>query len=562
VSAEPASFNRKLKYWPLIFLLLVAILLYRHFLDFSFLPYDDNLNITENNYLLASEWLYFWRNTYVDLYIPVTYTIWTWAYSLTGLDSTVFHLLNVVNHLANALLIYSIFRKLNFSKAAALCGSLLFMIHPLQVEPVAWITGLKDTLSFFFVLLSVWVWLSSQTKRYLALVLFFLALFAKPSAVTLPVFFAALAFITSPVEGFFNKLKVFVKNEKWLLLAIAGTLPVIYFSQKHQQAEVNLDAVVSFGERLVIVFDALGFYIRKILIPSGLYSDYARTPRLILQNADYVLNISVALGVAAGLFGITKGRLHNLFRKENYLFWFFFLFAVFLYLPVSGIVSFGYQSHSTTADRYMYPVMFSVCGLLSFCYDCFIYKNKIFKAVLAGYFLLLTAASYLQSLNWKDTGTYYEFAYKGAPQVYKYVNNLGVKYQKEGQIEKSDEFFHKAMELDPQRLPPVSGIVLNLYNQHKFDEMEQFGKKYLSSEKLKKMNPSVESLVLIYRSYALERLERKQPEKALPILCLADPLVTKPNPEFEKILTDTKNAVPKAEQYCPHSLEQLDRELF
>ncbi len=552
------------KVWPFLVLIIIGSILYGHYLNFALLPYDDNYNIYENKHLLSGDWLYFWKNSYVNLYIPVPYTLWTWTYQLAGASSTAFHSLNVFFHLINGVLIYLILSKFSFSRPAALVGSLFFLVHPLQVEAVAWATSFRDTLAFFFVLLSVGLSIFYPQKKVATVFFFFLALLSKPSAVAVPVLLAFIIFIRTGSTGLGAKLKSIIKSNLPLVAAFAGILPVIFISKRDQAAEIQLDSVVTFGQRIIIVLDAVGFYLQKILLPLHLYSDYGRSPRWIIENADWYLNVSVAIIFFGLLFYFIKTKRPDATKNDGFLFWFFLAFAVTLYLPVSGVVSFGYQSHSTTADRYMYPVLFSMAALVAWGYEQFDKQNKkaILKVMASLYLIILTVTGYTQSLNWKDTASFYKFSYEGTPHSYKIVQNVAVAYQKEGSFDKSMEFFYKANQLDPQKLPPIAGIVSNLYNQKRFSELDEFGKKFLSLEKLKQMSPSADSSVVIYQAYAMAHLERGNPKKALPILCVADEVVTKPNVSFKNLLESTRGQVDAKDQYCPPSLLQADKELF
>src|SRR5262249_44089281 len=135
-----------------------------------------------------------------QMYIPVVYTAWwTLAHvpASAGLNPVAFHAANLVVHLLSAIVVYEILLLLIGSRYAACAGALIFAVHPLQTEAVAWATGMKDCLSGLLALGAIWQYLvarrSNSIGRYvLASAIFVLALLAKPSTVAVPVICAVL----------------------------------------------------------------------------------------------------------------------------------------------------------------------------------------------------------------------------------------------------------------------------------------------------------------------------------------------------------------------------------
>src|SRR5215831_3407412 len=218
-------------------LILTPLVVFWQVHSHEFVLWDDPENISENPYLQAltlDHLLVLWRAPYQDLYIPLTYTLWsltaavsrgTMAHPVAPLNPHLFHSLNLLLHLASGLVVWRIVRLLlnrtiyagprtatrpNPTRVAwAACGgALLFAIHPLQVEAVAWVTGLKDVLCGFLSFVAIWQYLQfarahaeavssgkptrAKTRRslrhyWLATGVFVLALFAKPAAAVVPV---------------------------------------------------------------------------------------------------------------------------------------------------------------------------------------------------------------------------------------------------------------------------------------------------------------------------------------------------------------------------------------
>ena len=164
---------------------------------YEFLDFDDNLNVYENPLLLhlsPANLLRFWLKPYEGLYIPLTYSLWAilakfsvWIPAADGklFNPQLFHSANLLLHGANTIVLFCLLRLLVKKDWPAAAGALLFALHPVQVEEVAWVTGLKGVLSGFFSLLALWLYAlhgssiqqvpGRWSRHYLLATLFFFA---------------------------------------------------------------------------------------------------------------------------------------------------------------------------------------------------------------------------------------------------------------------------------------------------------------------------------------------------------------------------------------------------
>src|SRR5881397_3042194 len=156
--------------------------------------WDDDAYVTNNELLIAPDGL---RRIWFSLdspsqYFPLVYTTFRIEHALWGLHPSGYHWVNILLHVANALLVWCLLARLRVP-GAWLAGA-IFALHPVQVESVAWITERKNVLMGFFFLLTLLAWIvfiDERTKRPwpfygLALVFYVLALSAKSTACTLP----------------------------------------------------------------------------------------------------------------------------------------------------------------------------------------------------------------------------------------------------------------------------------------------------------------------------------------------------------------------------------------
>ena len=156
--------------------------------------WDDDAYVTENPLLTAPDGL---KRIWFSLdspsqYFPLTYTTFRLERSFWGLNPAGYHLVNILLHAVNALLVWRLLRRL--SVPGAWLAAALFALHPVQVESVAWITERKNVLSLFFFLLALLAWIEFAGDRPrpawrwygLTLIFYGLALCAKTTACTLP----------------------------------------------------------------------------------------------------------------------------------------------------------------------------------------------------------------------------------------------------------------------------------------------------------------------------------------------------------------------------------------
>ncbi len=362
--------------------------------EFSFLRWDDPVNVTENPLLLRPSWAslgQIWNAAYEGLYVPLTYSAWLAVVAIAGLPPSpaVFHGLNAVTHLVNVLLVFAWFFRLlphAGSSAAwqrgagATVGALLFAIHPLQVEPVAWVTCFRDLLSATFALLTLHLVLGSADARegargpapggsqvepadngpsrfvspsvkaqILAGITFSLALLAKPSVASLP-------FVVGAVSLLVRREGLLVALRRAAPLAALSIVAIWVTRQAQHGAGAAADPL---WLRPLVALDALQFYLAKLVWPASLSLDYGRTTSSLSQAGSFAWCWILPLLVLGGAWALRRRWPPALFGAA------IFLSAL---LPTLGLVSFAFQSFSNVADRYAYLALLGrVCGPPSPC---------------------------------------------------------------------------------------------------------------------------------------------------------------------------------------------------
>ena len=348
-----------------LFVCLITLIVFLPALRFPFFPFwDDDIHVHANPYLATLSWAgiwSFWTAPYQQLYIPLTYSAWAGLAALSrwwdgqpvtagALNAAWFHGANVVVHAASTALAYVLLRRTTRKFApsttgtrantAAALGAAFFALHPLQVEPVAWISGLRDVLGGCLGLGSLVVLLGGKKaslSRWLSATLLFVAsLAAKPAGVALPAVATLLALV--PFE--WKVSRIVRELGPWLVI---GASWVLVTSSAQWAAELAKN-LVPIWMRPLVAGDALAFYLAKVVWPAGLAADYGRAPDVARATGLLWWTWLGPAALAAVLATVKKLRIYLVP---------FGIFAAAL-LPTLGLVPFNFQVVSTVADRYTY----------------------------------------------------------------------------------------------------------------------------------------------------------------------------------------------------------------
>jgi protein O-mannosyl-transferase len=350
---------------------LAVVLFYLPVLNNNFVSLDDPEHITSNLHIrsLSPSAIHWMLTSHTEGYwIPLTWLSFALNYQMDGLNPKIFHLTNVLLHALNTALVFLLCLRLLglagrnpvtgesanngiFAIPAALMTALLFGLHPIHVESVAWATERKDVLYSLFYLSGIYLYLdyasaADQKKLKLAacLGLYLLALMSKPMAITLPLVF--LVFDGWPLKRLSNGFsKVLVEKIPFFLAALLIVL--ITFSGMSQINRINSNLSVLF--RILHVFHSLAFYLWKMAVPLDLSPIYP-FPHAI-TSVYYLKNILAVL-----LFAVVSVASIFLRKKAPY-FAAAWLYYVITLAPVIGIVQVGSYS---AADRYTYLPSLSI----------------------------------------------------------------------------------------------------------------------------------------------------------------------------------------------------------
>jgi protein O-mannosyl-transferase len=358
-------------------------------------------------------------------YHPLTMLSYAVDYAISGLNPFSFHLQSLLFHIATTLMVFVFVLKLTNKSIAAAITALLFGIHPMHVESVAWVAGRKDVVYGFFYIASCFAYLfylreGSKAKWYaLGLVLYICSLLAKPVAVSLPVALLAIDY----VERRPLKFNLLLEKIPHFLIALAAGVKSL-FDQKVFGALGTQGETFNPIERIGLGGYALITYLWKAIVPIKLLCFYPYP----LKVNDHLEYIYFVYPVAAALLIWVVWRFFRRDREVVFGVLFFFANIALLlqFIPVGGAI---------IADRYSYlPYigLFFIAGVklsnLSARSDSG-QGAKIGLGIFGAYLIYLSVLSYERCKVWYDGMSLWrnviEIEPERAPNGY---NNLGFFY--------------------------------------------------------------------------------------------------------------------------------------
>lgn len=418
----------------------VLLLVYGKSLLNGFVTFDDDI-LVFNNHIVQSitgaHLVYIFTHFDPELYIPLTFLHYQIDWLIGGGSPFIFHSSNLLLHAANALLAACLFLLLTRRPWVAAFGALIFAVHPLNTEAVAWISARKDLLSTFFFLLSVLAYLfyanAGSKKMYIASILAFaLGLFAKVMIVTLPV---ALLLIDILQKRPLSK-KMFTEKIPYLLLSVVFGIVALFGKQ-------GVIDHVSLQTYLLMAAKSTTLLLQHFFLPAGLSLLYPFTGSVsLLLPAFYIPLLLCILLFLVTLF----------FARKHTAILFGASFFVLTLIPTFTNISKDGDLY-ITSDRYAYLPMLGLLLMIGMGLDAVIKKTaqrsyaQTWSILLAVLLLLLGSISYQRSLVWQNTYTLFADAILKAPNSSLAHNKVGSQLLDEGRIDEAEKEFRTSIAL-------------------------------------------------------------------------------------------------------------------
>jgi len=445
----------------MVVLATVVLAVYWQVTGFGYILFDDpkyvrdNAMVTSGLTLEAVRWA-FSLSGYASNWHPLTWLSHMLDVTLFGTDPGMHHLVNVLFHCANALLLFVVLRRMTRALWRPFAVAALFALHPLHVESVAWISERKDVLSTLFWMLAMLAYSSYVTRRgawrYAMVALMLgLGLMAKPMLVTLP--FALLLLDVWPL-GRMTSLRVVPRLvlEKAPLFALAAVSSVLTFLAQRAGGAVERIEVLPMAERLANAVTAYATYLAKMLCPAGLSFFYPYPASI--EAAPLAISLVVLAAVSVTCL-VT-------FRRFPYLAvgWSWYLGTL---VPVIGIVQVGSQS---MADRYTYINLVGIFMALAWGMHDLAgrvrYGRQVLLAGLTVVLIVLAGLTRVQAGYWKDSATLFSRALAVTRDNFIAQTNLAAALFEQGDNQAAMGHAREALRIKPTYVPAMSNLGLGL----------------------------------------------------------------------------------------------------
>jgi len=423
------------------------------------LLWDDAAHLTRED---LRSWGGLWRIWFepgaTQQYYPLVHSAFWVLHRLFGDEPTGYHLVNLALHGTAAVLVALVFRRLHIP--GALLAAAIFALHPVQVESVAWITELKNTLSAVLYLGAALAWFRFQenrgTQAYLAaLALFLLAVCSKTVAATLP---AALLLVHWWRSGRPSWRRDLLPLLPFFVLGAAAGLMTIWVEKRLVGAEgAGFD--LSVAQRILIAGRAPWFYLGKLLWPADLVFIYPRWNVDATAVSQYVYP-AAAVAALAGLWAQRKHHPGALAAT---------LFFVGTLFPALGFFDVYPFLFSFVADHFQYLASIGILALAPSALSL-LPGRRSGPAVSFALVAVLAVLTWRQSHLYADAETLYRATLRGNPGCWMACNNLSGLLIARGESAEAADLARKALELRPDYPEAHNNLALALASQGAIDE--------------------------------------------------------------------------------------------
>ena len=411
----------------------------------QFVNWDDDRNFYENEHVTTINKDNFWSNSkkiftsnVIGNYNPLT--IWTFAVEkrIYGFDKPgKWHGTNILLHLICVFFVFRICLLLGLKWQGSLFVALLFGIHPMRVESVAWVTERKDVLFGAFYLSALYYYIKGKLngKGYHIIIftLFILSLFSKIQAVILPLSMVAVDYY---LDGKLDFKSILKKAPYFILSLIFGLIGLVFL-----KGEGSLDNAVTYPtwQRIFVGSYSYMIYLVKAVFPYQMSPLYPYSPKMPAYFYPTLLIIPV---MAYGMY--------TLYKKEMKVWFFGLLFFTVNIIFLLQILGAG---QGFLADRFTYIAYLGLFFIAGYYFDAYILKKPNLKYVLLGgaaaLFLVYGYMTIQQNRVWKNSETLWTHVLKYYQKATLPYGNRANYLREEGRIQDALRDYDKATSLNP-----------------------------------------------------------------------------------------------------------------
>ena len=452
---------------PFAWFVLIGFSIYAQSLFFGFSYLDDNVLIVDHIHFLKNlvnfpklfgQDIFFGQHPYpyTMYYRPVLASIFMLETSVFGANPLVYHLTNILIHIATTCFLFSLLLRLNFSKVKVFILSILFVAHPVLCHAVYWIPGRNDSLLTLLIIISFVYFLrfieTEKKKDYFIQIVFFvLALLVKESALAFPIICAAYILL---IKGKATKSVIRKQALGWAIVVILW-----FFVRKLVIGNIASFLPAALINTALISIPMMLLYFGKIFLPFNL------SIMPILPDSNLLYGFFCLIVFIVFLFFCSKEN----WKYVLFGFIWFFVFLIMSFLRPHWSITHDFQEH-----RIYLPMIGFVIALAALRpFKQWKYRN-IAGVLLSCVFLILFVIVHFNiSQKYKNRLNFWISAAESSPHLPFAHRNLGAMYYLEGEWGLAEKEYKKALSLNPYEEMVHNNLGLIYMNRGKPHEAEQ-----------------------------------------------------------------------------------------
>jgi protein O-mannosyl-transferase len=450
--------------WILIALAIAIVAIYAQSVSFDFINLDDNLYTYENFHVqrgITGDGISWALTTNSIYWQPVTFLSHMLVYELFGAAPGWHHLVNVLLHIVNTLLLFFLLRRTTGALWRSAIVAAIFALHPLRVESVTWIAERKDVLCALFWLLATRAYAryaeTPSIARYSLVAMWFaLALMSKPLAVTLPIFLLLLDWW--PLARNVRPSRLVL--EKLPLLVMSVISSAITIVGQREAGALDMLGDIPFLIRLMNAVVSYATYLGAMIWPFCLAVMYPYSREIPIWHTL----AAAALIVSISSYALAKSRSHR------YLIVGWLSFLVVL-VPNIGLLQAGPQAR---ADRFTYLASIGISIAVVWGAAELLGRWNASRRLIAAAAIVPIASwavvSAAQTRYWRDSQTLFEHALSVTQNNRIAHNNLGEILKQRGRIDEAENHFREALRIDPNYADCLNNVGSIYLDRGKFDD--------------------------------------------------------------------------------------------
>jgi len=444
----------------------------------EFVYHDDDMYVYENPQvrggLTAANVVWAFARPHIGHWHPLTWLSYMADVELFGVNPGALHMTNLLLHVANTMLLFFVLRRMTGATWKSAFVAALFALHPLHVEPVAWISSRKDVLSGVFFMLTILAYARYVDRpgvlRYFLVVLFFaLGLMSKPMLVTLPFVLLLLDYWPLGRTGVElstsdGRPRVYWKlfREKLPLFAMTGMSCLMSYYAGKVEGVLGPTDLYPMRVRMANALVSYVRYIAKTLWP------YCSLASIYPHPGDSIPPWQVAGAVV--LLACVSAAVVRFARRHPYLVvgWFWYVGTL---VPVIGLVQVGYHA---MADRYTYVPLVGLFIMAAWGVPELVAKWRHRRFGLAASALALSSAlmigAWFQVGYWRDSVALFEHAIRVTSDNDAAHTHLGMVFLQEDRLDEAREQFAEAVRINPEQYAGWSNLGVVMRRQGELED--------------------------------------------------------------------------------------------